>query len=206
MFRSEESEVFLQGDDKASALRQSREQLTVLRGGAVNLFLLSVLFGVGLWYEWWTTRAGKPRGSSPGVPGSLKMVLGKLAKHAYLLTVLRLPAVILIVLPIAFLIRHWQRLNISDPPIMEGMLIGFGVISLFARSTNARRRRAAYQHMPVRRLKYAYALLIALSFFLLVFAGWMRTTVSHTQLVIYGYSALHQPGEVRHLTLNDARF
>jgi hypothetical protein len=169
MFRSEESKAFLLGEDKASLLRQSREQLTVLRGSAVNLFLLSILCFFGLWYEL----------SLPATP-AYKSKVGIFVLRGLTLLWRKLPAILVILLPIVAIHQSQSHNALEDPPVMEGVLIGFGVIGLFAR------------HMRRRRSRYVYPFLISLSLFLLVFGGWMKTTVSHAQLVIYTYSALHK--------------
>ena len=112
VFRLQDSELLLQGLDKVDRLKQYFDQLNVLRGAALNSFILFAL----------------------AVFGSLGRLKLHWSKHRALVVLTFLPSAAATIYTLFSLWRHWYHGTqsiYSDPPLAELVLLFVSAVGLY---------------------------------------------------------------------------
>jgi hypothetical protein len=112
VFRLEDSELLLQGVDKVDRLKQYFDQITVLRGAALNAF---ILFALALF-------------------GSLGRLKERWSKYPVLVFLTFLPSALAGIYTLYSLWRHWYhgaRSVYSDPPLAEIVILLLSAVGMY---------------------------------------------------------------------------
>jgi hypothetical protein len=165
MFRLQEGQLLLSGGDKVERLKGFYDQLEVLRGGAVNGFVVLALCGFGCL-------------------GSLR---AGLSRHRFWRLLVLLPACVFIVGGFGWMLHHWSAPEIytrySDPPLVELGLFLLGLVGLCA----TLKAKAG----SVRSQLYTGAVAAVLT--VITFGGWWWTEVMYDLHVIHAIPGLQEP-------------
>jgi hypothetical protein len=165
LFGLEEGRLLLEAQDKTKRLRQLHQQIVVLRGVALNGFVLLAVSLFGLCAQKHKTLGTLAPEKRPRWPAWL----------------LYSPTVVLILGACVALAAHFsQHVRLDDPPVLELALLALGLFGLII-----------IRFKTVNQRPYSGLSVLALSIVLLAYSGWLTTEARYDAQIIYSFSVLN---------------